>query len=725
MLKNCLQNFYIIATIPLKYQSVMSQQVIIMCIKLNYSQLHRRSHGGLSIVSGGDETKPHPHAPVINRTITSRPQSPWFNNDCREAKQHLRRLERHWRSTGLEIDHQIFVHAAAKYNKTLLQARREYYSLELEDCGPREFFRKVDRLCQAKSTKTLPKDDNSSPSLADRFCTFFANKTEKIVTSLHETSHREIADIAFQMTDQRFEEFHAVTEDQVHRVLSASKSTTCGLDPIPSDLLKKCSVELIPFFTKIVNLSLTNGYFPDTLKFAHISPLLKSDKLDPEVLKSYRPIAHLKFLGKLLERLMVSQMQDYLMTNNLFATAQSAYRPHHSCETAIVRVVNDILLALDRGNEAILLLLDYTGAFDTISQQMLVSRLEERYGFTRNALKLIASYLKSRSHCVVIGDSKSQVYSSTHGVPQGSVIGPLAFTLYSAPLQDIISHHNLNCMMYADDTQVYVFIEGGRQNDAIQKLQACISDIKHWSVHNCLKLNADKTEVLHFTSKFRQSHKLESVTLDEGVVNTIADSARNLGVKLDKHLTLNYYINDTCRAASFALHKIGTIRQFLNRKATERLVHAHVMSRIDFCNSILYGLPDMQINKLQRIQNSAARLVTHAQKYDHITPILYELHWLPIKVRIQYKILSLTFLSLQGLGPTYLQDLIQRYHPARNLRSKSKSLLVCPPTVTKFYGARTFAVASAELWNSLPDKIKDAETIHSFRRMLKTYLFLQ
>ena len=98
------------------------------------------------------------------------------------------------------------------------------------------------------------------------------------------------------MTDQRFEEFHAVTEDQVHRVLSASKSTTCGLDPIPSDLLKKCSVELIPFFTKIVNLSLTNGYFPDTLKFAHISSLLKSDKLDPEVLKSYRPIAHLKFL---------------------------------------------------------------------------------------------------------------------------------------------------------------------------------------------------------------------------------------------------------------------------------------------------------------------------------------------------------------------------------------------------------------------------------------------
>ena len=201
-----------------------------------------------------------------------------------------------------------------------------------------------------------------------------------------------------------------------------------------------------------MNLCLTNGHFPETFKYAHITPLLKSNKLDPEDLNSYRPIAHLKFLGKLLERLVVSQLQEYLMTNNLFASAQSAYRPYHSCETAIVRVVNDILMALDSGNEAILLLLDYSGAFDTISQPILLSRLEKRYGIGGNALKLLTSYLKNRTHSVVIGSSKSHIYSSTHGVPQGSVIGPLAFTLYSAPLQDIISHHNLKCMMYADDT---------------------------------------------------------------------------------------------------------------------------------------------------------------------------------------------------------------------------------------------------------------------------------
>ena len=152
------------------------------------------------------------HAPVINRTITSRPRSLWFNEECHEVKQNLRRLERRWRSSRLEIDHQIFVPQAAKYHKTLLQARKNYYSLELDVCGPREFFLKVDRLCRTTSSKTLPRDDNSSPSLANRLCTFFGNKTDKIVTSLRETSHQDLTDIVFRSTDHRFVNFCAVTQ---------------------------------------------------------------------------------------------------------------------------------------------------------------------------------------------------------------------------------------------------------------------------------------------------------------------------------------------------------------------------------------------------------------------------------------------------------------------------------------------------------------------------------
>ena len=256
-------------------------------------------------------------------------------------------------------------------------------------------------------------------------------------------------------------------------------------------------------------------------------------------------------------------------------------------------------------------------------------------------------------------------------------------------------------------------------------LQACIYDVKCWSQHNYLKLNSEKTEVLQFVSKFRQSQQIDNVILDETVVHTATDSVRDLGVQLDKHLAMNAHVNNVCKAASLALYKIGTVRQYLSKEATERLVHAHVMSRIDYCNSVLYGLPDLQISKLQRIQNSAARLVVRAKKHEHVSPILQELHWLPVKARIQYKILSLAYLSLRGQGPEYLHCLITVYRPARNLRSQTKSLLVCPTFNTISYGARSFVYAAATLWNNLPEHIKQSDTIAKFRTSLKTHLFLK
>ena len=190
-------------------------------------------------------------------------------------------------------------------------------------------------------------------------------------------------------------------------------------------------------------------------------------------------------------------------------------------------------------------------------------------------------------------------------------------------------------------------------------------------------------------------------------------------------LTMTSHVNFVCKSSSFALHRIGKIRQFLTKDATKQLVHALVMSRIDFCNSILYGLYDVHLNKLQQIQNSAARLIERTKRRDHITPVLKKLHWLPIKSRINFKIILLTYHCLRGTAPVYLQDLVVRYTPARRLRSTNKSLLVMPSKRTKYYGSRTFKYASAELWNNLPDIVKQANSTESFKTLLKTHLFVQ
>ena len=184
------------------------------------------------------------------------------------------------------------------------------------------------------------------------------------------------------------------------------------------------------------------------------------------------------------------------------------------------------------------------------------------------------------------------------------------------------------------------------------------------------------------------------------------------------------HVKAVVSAASFAIYKIGQLAKYLDRKSIERLVHAFVSSRLDSCNSLLYGLPAYEIEKLQRVQNAAARLVTRSSKYDHITPILHDLHWLPVHHRITYKIALMTFKSLHGMSPGYITELISRYTPRRTLRSSSANFLTRPDihrTVT--YGSRSFAVAAPTIWNALPADIRSITSLENFKTCLKTHLF--
>ena len=183
---------------------------------------------------------------------------------------------------------------------------------------------------------------------------------------------------------------------------------------------------------------------------------------------------------------------------------QSAYRSHHSIETALLRVYNDLLIAVDKGKEAILILLDYSAAFDTINHDLFFQRLSNRYGITGNVLKWFHSYFDARSQYVSVNNVLSTPHKPMEGVPQGSVIGPLSFTMYTAPLEDVIQNHDLGRMIYADDTQIYIILDHSNPLQSISTIERCISSIKKWSTDNDLKLNDEKTEVLHISSRSAQ-----------------------------------------------------------------------------------------------------------------------------------------------------------------------------------------------------------------------------
>jgi len=254
-------------------------------------------------------------------------------------------------------------------------------------------------------------------------------------------------------------------------------------------------------------------------------------------------------------------------------------------------------------------------------------------------------------------------------------------------------------------------------------VEACVQDISSWMQANKLKLNDEKTELLVITST-RQKGNITIPGLKVGSCYiTPKQSARNIGIMFDDCMNMEAQIKTICRKAFFHLRNIQSIRRCLTFRATEQLIHAFVTSTLDNGNALLFGLPTSLLSKLQRIQNTAARILTHTPKYDHITPVLQRLHWLPVNRRITFKILLMTWRALNNMAPAYIKDLLIAYIPSRNLRSVSNMLLVVPRTRLKSYGDRAFSVAAPKLWNALPDNIRSAQTLSSFKQKLKTHLF--
>ena len=302
-------------------------------------------------------------------------------------------------------------------------------------------------------------------------------------------------------------------------------------------------------------------------------------------------------------------------------------------------------MAIDTYGGAVLILLDLSAAFDTIDHTILLHRLHE-LGIRDAALDWFRSYLSQRRQSVVINGTRSSYRNLSFGVPQGSVLGPILFTLYTTPLGAIARKYQLNFHLYADDTQLCMAFKPDNAESLpliISNIQNCVIDIKSWMTANMLQLNMDKTEVLVLMNKsLRNPITMNKIKIDSIDIST-ASSVRNHGVIFDSALSSEAFVNSICKSARFNLFNISRSRGSLTTDAAKILIQAYVMSKIDYCNSLLYGIPDKLLNRIQRIQNYAARVVLRLHKFSHITPALAALHRLPVNRRIDFKIALLVY----------------------------------------------------------------------------------
>lgn len=421
------------------------------------------------------------------------------------------------------------------------------------------------------------------------------------------------------------------------------------------------------------------------------------------------------------------RFSDHVSENKLLPKNQSAYRRHHSCESALLRLVNDLLDAMEKQEVTALIAIDLSAAFDTVDHGILLDVLNKQYGVCGIALDWVDSYLRPRSCRVSVNASLSSTRELHCSVPQGSCLGPWLYLTYAGTLFDVIPP-SISLYGFADDhTAIKSFkpLSAVVESQAIQELEECALTINTWMKENKLKMNTSKTEFIMFGSR-QQLCKCDTKTICIAGDEVKSGSCiRYLGAFLDETLNFKEHVKRKCRTAMLNYFRIKSIRKYLTKEAAETLVLSLVISHLDYCNIILYGIAHSDINKLQRIQNMCAKLVLNRRKFDSSKQALFDLHWLPIKARITFKMLTFMYNCSVGNSPDYLTEILTKQTPSRNLRSSHSvsGCYVVPFNKRKTFSDRSFCTVGPKLWNEVPLSIRNSKTLEMFKKKLKTHYF--
>ena len=653
-------------------------------------------------------------APYQSKSISVMDKAPWFDNEYRD----LRKLRRNAERIKHRSDENFLRYKELCDKASMLATikKKSYFDklIEKSQNKPYTLFQMVNNVLDKNQFSSLPDYTDDISKLASDFNQYYIEKIDKIRESMPQNwkdHHEKDSSVTLLF------EFEPTTQQEIDVIIKESGMNCSPDDILPQKLYEDNISCLLPVITDLVNLSLSSGSI-DGAKLGNVIPLIKNQKLDANNLKNYRPVTNLTFLGKLIERVVLKRLESQLAKNNLNCSDQFAYKKHHSTETLLIKLTNDILIAADEKSATVVMLLDLSAAFDTVDHDVLLRILKNEIGVRGIALAWFTSFLKGRSQCIRLGKVTSETVTIRFGIPQGSVLGPVLFNLYIRSIYAAVKKLDFNILGYADDHQIYQSFKCGNQLPTLtMQLRQCFRGIKTWMSLYYLQLNDSKTEISVFGSRnVLNDIQLGGINMTPTTTIRFVSSVKNLGFIMDNQLTYQKQIVELKKKCSHTIRNLRKIRFLLNDEQCKLVVNSLVISCLDYGNALYYGITDKLLNQLQVIQNSAAKVVTKKFKYDHLGDDLIKLHWLTIKKRVIFKIALLAHKSLLGIAPSYLQEMFLYAHFGREPK------LIAPPCYTS-YGQRSFSYSAPRIYNKLPHFVKSSANITDFKKTLKTFLF--
>lgn len=633
---------------------------------------------------------------IPNKKINPKSKNCWYNDRVRLAEAESVRAYNLWLRTRSTDDRRVFCKLRNKVTSMKRCYQEHSFTRRFSDLrnDPKRFHGLFRDLWQGGNEPIPEKFLESLDDLNDHFCT-----VEQTTCAFP------FADSDCEMDDQF--EFRCVSEVEVMQALAKIRSGTAGIDGISLNLIKLLLPVIFPFMLHIFNYILTSMQYPSQWKIALIIPIPKKAKVSS--LKDIRPISIYPIFSKIFEHLIKPQMDSFIDKHNLLSPFQSGFRPDYGVIPTLVDISSDTKWSLDNKEVMISVQLDYTRAFEMVIYICLLQKMQLLFRFSKLACLFFSSFLHGRSQIVKYNNHFSKRQTITRGLPQGSVLSPLLYSIFSNDLTRVIKH--CSARAYADDTQLKISGPRSSINLLIMKLNEDLNAVNAWSAQNGLVLNPTKSQAIYFARN--PIPNMPQPSIGDTPIEYF-DVLMNLGVKFDRALTMEAHINLICSRIYFGLRKFYQIKRFIPTNLRLNLIKTYVLPFLYHGDVIYFSARKQFILKLERALNACTRFVFGLKRFDSISGVKNSLLGHSLENHLKIRVCLFLFKLLKTRKPPYLFESMQLS------RSQRTRHLILPSFKSNHYSSSIF-VAGARIWNTIPVEIRSVSNVNNFRSLIDKY----